>query len=47
MRFPACLAAFGLLAACGGKPLATTLTASSPSPAPDVFQCARNQLKPL
>jgi hypothetical protein len=47
MRFPACLAALGLLAACGGKPLATTLTASSPSPAPDVFQCARNQLKPL
>jgi hypothetical protein len=47
MRSPACLAALGLLAACGGKPLATTITASSPSPAPDVFQCARDQIKPL
>jgi hypothetical protein len=47
MRSPACLAALGLLAACGGSPLATTLTASSPSPAPDVFQCARDQIKAL
>jgi hypothetical protein len=45
MRSPACLVAFGLLAGCSNAPLATTLTATSPSPAPDVFQCARNQLK--
>jgi hypothetical protein len=47
MRSPACLAVLGVLAACGGKPLATTLTASSPSPVPDVFQCARDQIKAL
>ena len=47
MRSPACLAALGLLAACSNAPLATTLTASSPSPAPDVFQCARTQIKAL
>ena len=47
MRSSACLAALGLLAACSNAPLATTLTASSPSPAPDVFQCVRNQIKAL
>ena len=46
MRSPALLA-LGLLAACSNAPLATTLTASSPSPAPDVFQCAREQIKAL
>jgi hypothetical protein len=46
MRSPALLA-LGLLAACSNAPLATTLTASSPSPAPDVFQCARDQIKAL
>jgi hypothetical protein len=45
MRSPVCLAAVCLLAGCSNAPLATTLTAASPSPAPDVFQCARNQLK--
>ncbi|MEO8523062.1 MAG: hypothetical protein ABI603_16980, partial [Acidobacteriota bacterium] len=35
-----------LAAACGANtPLATTLSANSPSPAPDVFACARTQLK--
>jgi hypothetical protein len=47
MRSPACLAALALLAACSNPPLATTLTAASPSPAPDVFQCAREQIKAL
>jgi hypothetical protein len=46
MRSPALLT-LGLLAACSNAPLATTLTASSPSPAPDVFQCAREQIKAL
>jgi hypothetical protein len=46
MRSPALLA-LGLLAACSNAPLATSLTASSPSPAPDVFQCAREQIKAL
>jgi hypothetical protein len=45
MRSPARLVALCLLAACNNAPLATTLTATSPSPAPDVFQCAREQLK--
>ena len=36
-----------MLAACSNAPLATTLTSTSPSPAPDVFQCARDQLKAL
>ena len=36
-----------ILAACSNAPLATTLTSTSPSPAPDVFQCARDQLKAL
>jgi hypothetical protein len=35
-----------LLASCGGNaPLATTLSGPSPLPAPDVFNCLRNQLK--
>ena len=33
------------LAACGGGTLGTTVTAPSPAPAADVFQCARNNLK--
>jgi hypothetical protein len=45
MRYPACLAALVTLVGCGANaPYATTLTASSASPAPDVLQCARNQL---
>lgn len=47
MRSPLCLAALGLLAGCNNAPLATTLTASSPSPAPDVFECTRAQIKAL
>jgi len=47
MRYSACLVAASVLAGCSNAPLATTLTASSPSPAPDVFQCARNQLKAI
>jgi hypothetical protein len=35
-----------LLAGCGGNaPLATTLSAPSPRPAPDAFTCLREQLK--
>jgi hypothetical protein len=45
MRYPACLVALCLLAGCTNAPLARTLITTSPSPAPDVFQCARNQLK--
>jgi hypothetical protein len=45
MRSPVHLVALCLLAGCSNAPLARTLTATSPSPAPDVFQCARNQLK--
>lgn len=45
MRSPTSLVAICLLAGCSNAPLATTLTAASPSPAPDVFQCARQQLK--
>ena len=30
---------------CGGAPLATTITQPSPAPAPDVFNCVREQLK--
>lgn len=33
------------LAACVGGSLATRLTDTSPAPAPDVFECARGQLK--
>ena len=47
MRSPARLVALCMLAACSNAPLARTLTASSPSPAPDVFQCARDQLKAI
>jgi hypothetical protein len=47
MRSPARLVALCTLAACNNAPLASTLTASSPSPAPDVFQCARDQLKAI
>lgn len=47
MRSPTGLVAIFLLAGCSNAPLARTLTASSPSPAPDVFQCARQQLKAL
>ena len=48
MRYPASLAALVTLLGCGGNaPYATTLTASSPSPAPDVLQCAKNQLKTI
>jgi len=47
MRSPTFLVATCLLGACSNAPLATTLTAASPSPAPDVFQCARGQLKAI
>lgn len=47
MRSPTCLAAMCLLVGCSGAPLATTLTVASPSPAQDVFQCARQQLKTI
>jgi len=47
MRSPASLLAVCALAACSNAPLATTLSAPSPIPAPDVFQCARNGLKAI
>ena len=47
MRSPARLVALCLLSACSNAPLATTLTANSPAPAPDVFQCVREQLKAI
>ncbi len=47
MRSPARLLALCTLVACNNAPMARTLTATSPSPAPDVFQCARNQLKAI
>jgi hypothetical protein len=47
MRSPACLVALSILAGCSNAPYATALTASSPSPASDVLQCARNQLKAI
>lgn len=47
MRSPVRLVALCMLAGCSNAPLARTLTASSPSPAPDVFQCARDQLKAI
>ena len=34
-----------LLAGCGGGAFASTVTENSPRPAPDVYQCARSQLK--
>ena len=45
MRSSARLIAVCGLAACSNAPLATTLSAPSPAPAPDVFQCVRNGLK--
>jgi hypothetical protein len=36
---------FVLIAGCAGGQMTSTLTTASPSPAPDVFACARNQLK--
>ena len=40
--------ALALLAGCGGNaPLATTISAPSPVPAPDAFSCMRNQLKTI
>jgi hypothetical protein len=47
MRVSVRLLTVSTLAACGGAPLATTVTAPSPAPAPDVFQCARNNLKAI
>ena len=47
MRSLVCLVALCVLSACSNPPLATTLTAASPSPAPDVFTCARGQLKAI
>ena len=47
MRSPARLVALCMLTACNNAPLARTLTATSPSPAQDVFQCARDQLKAI
>jgi|SRR5438477_12741593 len=47
MRSPACLVTICLLAACSNAPMTTSLTAASPSPAPDVFACARGQLKAI
>ena len=45
MPSPAWLAALVTIVGCSNAPYASTLTASSPAPAPDVLQCARNQLK--
>jgi hypothetical protein len=40
--------ALALVAGCGGgAPLATTISAPSPVPAPDAFSCLRNQLKTI
>ena len=36
-----------LIAGCAGGQLTSTFTAGSPSPAPDVFACARGQLKSI
>lgn len=47
MRSPTFLVAICLLGGCTNAPLATTLTAASPLPAPDVFQCARDHLKTI
>jgi hypothetical protein len=47
MRSPAGLVTVCLLAACSNAPLTTSLTAASPSPSPDVFACARQQLKTI
>ena len=47
MRSPACIVAISVFAACSNAPLTTSLTAASPSPSPDVFACARQQLKAI
>jgi len=47
MRFPAFLAALGVLAGCAAGSMDSMLTAASPSPVPDVFACARQQVKTL
>lgn len=47
MRVPALLVTLSLLAACGAATMESTLTAASPSPVPDVFACARQQVKAL
>jgi hypothetical protein len=36
-----------LIAGCAGGQMASSFTAASPSPAPDVFACARGQLKSI
>jgi hypothetical protein len=35
------------LSGCGGAVRTTSLTGTSPAPAPDAFECLRNQLKPV
>ena len=47
MRVSPRLLAVCTLAACSNAPLATTVTTPSPLPAPDVFQCTRNNLKAI
>ena len=48
MRFPAVLVTICVLAGCaGGGSLNSMLSAASPSPVPDVFACARQQIKAL
>jgi len=42
-----CVLAGAGLGACVGRPFATSLTATSPAPAPDVFACVKDQLKAL
>lgn len=45
MRLRLPLLGLALLAGCAGRPLATTQTATSPLPAPDVYGCLRDRLK--
>lgn len=47
MRVTALLVTLCLLAGCGTATMESTLTAASPSPVPDVFACARQQVKAL
>jgi hypothetical protein len=47
MRFPASVATLCVLAGCAAGSLDSTLTAASPSPMPDVFACAKQQVKAL